>query len=74
MHPTMKKNSPLAIFIQPDFFSSSRINDMPITISNRLAVRHSPLMSQPEGMCRSRAKGISRPVSMRKPAQSIRLP
>ena len=41
---------------------------------NTLVLRNSPLMSQPEGMCRIAAKGISLPVSMRKPAQSIRLP
>lgn len=73
LHPVKISNSAEIPCFHIPFFSSTKLFALK-TPQNNPAARHSPLMSQPEGMCRIAARGTSRPVLIRKPAQSIRLP
>ena len=71
--PTVINPNAAVALLRHPFFSSENYHAANPP-QNTPAARHSPLTSQPEGICRIAAKGISLPVSMRKPAQSIRLP
>ncbi|WP_418449590.1 twin-arginine translocation signal domain-containing protein [Bilophila wadsworthia] len=71
--PSIIKSTAMPPFFHQPLLASANLFAVKAP-QNTPPARHSPLISQPEGMCRTAARGISRPVSMRKPAQSIRLP
>ena len=71
--PNIRKKSATNPFLCHTFSASAKLIALKVP-QNTPVARHSPLISQPEGMCRSAARGTSLPVSIRKPAQSIRLP